>query len=58
MNEFANTSNSSSLLKNNYAGTNAMKEALKRRKQKLIDNGSVSPDDTYSSKDPEPKDNG
>ena len=58
MNNFASTENSSAILKDNYSGTNAMKEALKRRKQKLIEDGSVSPDDTYSSKDPEPKDNG
>jgi len=53
MNDFANSQNSG-ILKNDYRdepATDAMREALKRRKQKLIDQGSVSENEDYNSKD-------
>jgi len=56
MNDFQSITSGSGILKNDYTATNAMKEVLKRRKQKLIDQGSVAPQDEYNSKDPEEAD--
>lgn len=53
MNDFANTSNSSALLKDDYTPVNAMKQAIINRKRKLIEEGSAAPQDEYNSKDPE-----
>lgn len=59
MNDFASTTNSSNgILKDNYdnSATNAMKEAIKRRKEKLIFEGGVTSNPDYNSKDVELKD--
>lgn len=55
MNDFASTTNSG-ILKDDYEDKPAEKdlaEALKRRKMKLIDQGSVSDNPLYNSRDDE-----
>lgn len=51
MNDFVSTTNSSTLLKNDYPASTALQEAIKRRKAKLVDQGSVSDQVNFSSKD-------
>ena len=59
MNDNATIANSAGLLKNVYGGDNKasseMREALRRRKEKLILQGSVPENETYNSKDREEK---
>ena len=47
MNDFASTENSG-VLKDDYSATNALKEAIRRRKIKLIDQESAAEDPNYN----------
>lgn len=57
-NSFSSTENGSAILKDDYDATNSMKEALRRRKERLIAEGSIPANPNYSSKPIEDDENG